>query len=114
MPNPFSSLGAVPIMATIQDMLQKQANLRNSTILGNERQQQIDMRQQEMTERSATMKVLAQDLAALGQFLSIHPQEAQTMSYMARQAAGEHDWDVAAPRFVKHYQEVLSGEAATK
>jgi alpha-1,3-mannosyltransferase len=53
-----------------------------------------------------------QDLAALGQFLSIHPQEAHTMSYKARQAASEHDWDVAAPRFVRHYQEVLSGEPA--
>src|SRR6266478_8940623 len=30
MPNPFASLGAVPVMQTIQDMLQRQANLQHT------------------------------------------------------------------------------------
>jgi hypothetical protein len=55
MPNPFSSLGAVPVMQTIQDMLQRQQNLTNSQILGQERQQTINIRQQEIGERNATM-----------------------------------------------------------
>jgi alpha-1,3-mannosyltransferase len=56
----------------------------------------------------------AQDLAAIGEFLSSPPEKAETMSSRARQAASEHDWDVVAPQFVKHYREVLSGDTPTR
>jgi alpha-1,3-mannosyltransferase len=51
-----------------------------------------------------------QDLQVLKECLSGLPGKAQGMSHAAREAASEHDWDVAAPRFVEHYREVLSGE----
>lgn len=61
MANPFASLGAVPIMQTIQDTLQRQASLQNQYILGAERQQMMQIRGQEMQERQATMSALKAD-----------------------------------------------------
>ena len=62
MANPLGALGSIPIMDVIQGTLQRSANLRNSQILGDERQQLMQIRAQEMAERQATMKALQQDL----------------------------------------------------
>ena len=62
MPNPFGSIGSIPVMSVVQDMLQRQATIRNQQILGDEREQLIKIRAQEMQERQATMKALQQDL----------------------------------------------------
>jgi len=48
------------------------------------------------------------DLRSLSELLSSSPEKAASMSSAAREAAAKHDWDVAAPRFVRHYREVLA------
>jgi alpha-1,3-mannosyltransferase len=53
----------------------------------------------------------SRDMALFAEFLAALPDARAAMSHAARQAAAEHDWDVAAPRFVQHYREVL-GQAA--
>jgi alpha-1,3-mannosyltransferase len=50
----------------------------------------------------------ARDLSALGELLSSGPERAASLSVEARRAANEHDWDVAAPRFVEHYRAVMT------
>jgi len=62
MPNPFASLGAIDVMGTIQNMLQRQATLRDTQLLGDEREQIIALRKQEIQERQNTMQVLAREL----------------------------------------------------
>jgi hypothetical protein len=62
MPNPFASLGSIDVMGTIQNMLQRQATLRDTQLLGDEREQTIALRKQEMEQRQRTLQVLAQDL----------------------------------------------------
>jgi alpha-1,3-mannosyltransferase len=49
------------------------------------------------------------DRQQLNDLLTIAPAKAAAMGYAARRAAREHDWDVVAPRFVRHYREVLAG-----
>lgn len=54
-----------------------------------------------------------QDLTALAGLLASGPDGAASLSAAARRAAGEHDWDVAAPRFVDHYRAVLCAGPVT-
>jgi alpha-1,3-mannosyltransferase len=49
-----------------------------------------------------------EDLERLAQLLRITPERAQSMSIAAREAAAEHDWDVAVPRFVSHYRDAIT------
>jgi hypothetical protein len=47
------------------------------------------------------------DHERLAELLRTPPDKAALMSAAAREAASVHDWDVAVPRFVRHYRDAL-------
>ncbi len=49
----------------------------------------------------------AGDRASLNDILARDEGQVSRLSGAARQAAGEHDWDVATPRFVQHYRDAV-------
>jgi len=51
----------------------------------------------------------AADLAGVAQLLSSAPEKIAMMSDAAREAASVHDWEVAVPKFVCHYRDVIEG-----
>jgi alpha-1,3-mannosyltransferase len=53
-----------------------------------------------------------EDLRKLATLLARPAAQVLAMGNAAREAAREHDWDEVAPRFVRHYREVLDEEAA--
>jgi len=55
----------------------------------------------------------AADLERLAQLLSSSPEKIAMISSAARQAATEHDWEVAIPKFVGHYRDAVTGNAMT-
>ena len=51
----------------------------------------------------------AGDRASLNDILARDEGEVARLAGAARRAAGEYDWDIAAPRFVQHYREAVQG-----
>jgi alpha-1,3-mannosyltransferase len=49
------------------------------------------------------------DIQGLNELLLIPPEKVTAMAAAACEAASKYDWALAAPRFVQHYRQVLSG-----